>query len=146
MKRNLTVALTAILILMLLLSAGCGKGNVKPSPSPLLTPAGTTKLTPMVTNSPEASIGPGAPEGSPGTSPAGSPGGTIEGFVEGGQVDPAKVPDVVDAVKAEYPDATIKSITYALRNTEQVYEVTLEGKTEKVYVNGNGIVIKDANQ
>ncbi|MCE5236617.1 MAG: hypothetical protein ABFC62_09185 [Clostridiaceae bacterium] len=147
MKRNLTVALTAIIILTLLLSAGCGKGNVKPSPSPLLTPAGTTKLTPMITNSPEASIGPsGAPGGSPGTSPAGTPGSTIQGFVEGGQVDPAKVPDVVDAVKAEYPDATIKSITYALRNTEQVYEVTLEGKTEKVYVGADGTIIKNAGQ
>ncbi|HWS30699.1 MAG TPA: hypothetical protein VN512_11410 [Clostridia bacterium] len=140
MKRNLTAALTAILILALSLGVGCGNGNVTPSPTPMLTPVTTPKLTPMETASP---LPEESPAGSPGTSPAASPGGTIEGFIEGGTVDPAKVPDVVDAVKAEYPDATIKSITYAIRNTEQVYEVTLEGKTEKVYVSADGVVIKD---
>ena len=143
MKRNLTVALTAIIVLTLLLSAGCGNGNVKTSPTPMLTPAGTTNLTPMVTNSPSVDI---LPSGSPEMSPAGTPGGTIEGFVEGGQVDPAKVPKVVDAVKAEYPDATIESITYALRNTEQAYEVTLKDQTQKVYVDAEGNVMEDGNQ
>lgn len=137
MKRNLTVALTALMVLTLLLSAGCGKGNVKPSPTPPLSPPVTTQLTPMITQSPAASV---EPSGSLETAP--SPGGTIEGFVEGGEVDPAKVPDIVEAVKAEFPDATIKSITYALHNTEQVYEVMLENKTEKVYVSANGTIVK----
>ena len=149
MKRKLTIALvTVLLAIMLVWSTGCGKGNVAASPSPALTPVTTPKLSPMVTQSAAPAVSPaGSPGMSPGTSPAGSPGGTIEGFVEGGQVDPAKVPDVVKAVEKKYPDTTIKTITYALYNTEQVYQVELEGKNanmEKVYVRADGTIVENA--
>lgn len=148
MKRKFTIALvTALLAITLVWSTGCGNGNVAASPSPALTPVTTPMLTPMLTqNVPETSPA-GSPGTSPQTSPAGSPGGTIEGFVEGGEVDPAKVPDVVAAVENKYPDATIKTITYALYNTEQVYQVELEGNNtsmQKVYVRADGTIVENA--
>ena len=145
MKRKLTIALvTALLAITLVWSTGCGNGNVAASPSPALTPVTSPKLSPMVTQSPAPDL---SPAGSPGTSPAGSPGGTIEGFVEGGEVDPTKVPDVVAAVEDKYPDATIKTITYALYNAEQVYQVALEGNNtsaQKVYVRADGTIVENA--
>lgn len=148
MKRKFSIALvTALLAITLVWSTGCGNGNVAASPSPALTPVTTPMLSPMITqNVPETSAA-GSPGMSPETSPAGSPGGMIEGFVEGGQVDPTKVPDVVKAVENKYPGATIKAITYALYNTEQVYQVELEGQNanmDKVYVRADGTIVENA--
>ncbi len=138
MKPALVIAL---LVAALLFSAGCGKGNVTPSPSPMMTPVTTSKLTPAMTTSPLPDL---SPAGSPGVSPNTSP-AVIEGFVEGGEVDPTKVPDIVNAVKAKYADATIEKIVYATYNGEQVYEVDLKGAAagaDKIYVRPDGTIVE----
>lgn len=138
MKRKVSIALvTALLALTLLWSIGCGGGGkVTNSPSPALTPVMTAKLTPLMTPSP-------APDLSPGTSPGISP-AVIEGFIEGGEVDAANVPEVTTAVEGKYPDATIKTITYATYNGEQVYAVELEGaEAQKVYVRPDGTLVEN---
>ena len=70
----------------------------------------------------------------------------IEGFKEGEVVDADKLPDKVKtAIKEKYPEATIKTVTFATYENQQLYKILLQktenDTTEEVYVTANGAII-----
>ena len=142
MKKTTTAFLLAALLLGSVLLCACESGNVSPSPSPAATLRPTTPATPAAS--------PSAPAASPVTSasPATGTGDDVqvtplEGFEEGKAVEQSKVPDVVKALKDKYPDATIKSITYAMNGVQQAYHVMLTNKdksTTEIYVSPDGTI------
>ena len=72
--------------------------------------------------------------------------GVIEGFKEGEVVDADKLPDKVKtALKEKYPEATIKTVTFATYENQQLYKILLQktenDTTEEVYVTANGAII-----
>ncbi len=139
MRKSFSIMLT---VLLACLCIGCAR-TAEPVPTPL-TPAATADVI-----EPMPSAAPGASEPMPnnavgatdGTLAGGAlAGGMIAGFEEGKVVEQMDAPDVVKAVKAKYPDATIKSITYATHAGNQVYHVMLDGAadTPEIYVDANG--------
>ena len=92
-------------------------------------------VSPEVTNN--AEVGPNT---------QGNTDGVIEGFKEGEVVDADKLPDKVKtAIKEKYPEATIKTVTFATYENQQLYKMLLQktenDTTEEVYVTANGAII-----
>ncbi len=124
MKRTLSIMLlTAMLAVLSALSMGCNDGMVTPTPRVSASPRTTTQ-----------------PTGS-----AGGENGNIEGFVEGQMVDKTQVPEVVQAITAEVPNASISSITFATYMGKQMYHVILSstgnGDSKEYYVTADGTLI-----
>ena len=118
----------AMMLAMALIAAfaGCAPQN-KPAPSPSPAAVATPAASPVV-------------------SPEGNTDGVIEGFKEGEVVDADKLPDKVKtAIKEKYPEATIKTVTFATYENQQLYKILLQktenDTTEEVYVTANGIII-----
>ena len=106
-----------------------------PSPAAVATPAASPVVSPEVTNN--AEVGPNT---------QGNTDGVIEGFKEGEVVDADKLPDKVKtAIKEKYPEATIKTVTFATYENQQLYKILLQktenDTTEEVYVTANGAII-----
>ncbi len=131
---------TAAMMLSLALMAafaGCAP-QAKPAPTP--SPAVITPV-PSPAAAPEATSSPAAAPNTPGDA-----GGAIEGFKEGELVDAEKLPDKVKAaIKEKYPEATIKSVTFATYENKQLYKVLLQktetDATEEVYAAADGTII-----
>lgn len=107
----------------------------QPSPAAVATPAASPVVSPEVTNN--AEVGPNT---------QGNTDGVIEGFKEGEVVDADKLPDKVKtAIKEKYPEATIKTVTFATYENQQLYKILLQktenDTTEEVYVTANGAII-----
>ena len=99
-------------------------------------------------NTPAPSPSPAAVATNAGTGPntQGNTDGVIEGFKEGEVVDADKLPDKVKtAIKEKYPEATIKTVTFATYENQQLYKILLQktenDTTEEVYVTANGAII-----
>lgn len=130
----------AIMLAMALIAAfaGCAPQNTpapSPSPAAVATPAASPVVSPEVTNN--AEVGPNT---------QGNTDGVIEGFKEGEVVDADKLPDKVKtAIKEKYPEATIKTVTFATYENQQLYKILLQktenDTTEEVYVTANGAII-----
>lgn len=114
----------AMMLAMALIAAfaGCAPQNTpapSPSPAAVATPAASPVVSPEVTNN--AEVGPNT---------QGNTDGVIEGFKEGEVVDADKLPDKVKtAIKEKYPEATIKTVTFATYENQQLYKILLQ-KTE----------------
>ena len=124
-------------VLVACLCVGC-TNTTEPAPTPLMPTATADVIESMPSASPDASAAmPDAPSDLAGGM---TTGGVIAGFEEGKNVKQTDAPDVVSAVKAKYPDATIKSITYATHAGNQVYHVMLDGvaDTTEIYVDAAG--------
>lgn len=125
--------LSVLLAALLLLGAGCNTGKVTPTPTIKPNPTVNPTINPTV--NPTTDI---LPSGSPGTE-------TIEGFKEGETVEVSALPEkVTKAVKDKYPDATIKSATYATYMDKQMFHLMLEGTTDnttEVYAEANGTLM-----
>ena len=127
----------AMMLAMALIAAfaGCAPQNTpapSPSPAAVATPAASPVVSPEVTNN--AEVGPNT---------QGNTDGVIEGFKEGEVVDADKLPDKVKtAIKEKYPEATIKTVTFATYENQQLYKILLQktenDTTEEVYVTANG--------
>ena len=109
--------------------------HTSPSPAAVATPAASPVVSPEVTNN--AEVGPNT---------QGNTDGVIEGFKEGEVVDADKLPDKVKtAIKEKYPEATIKTVTFATYENQQLYKILLQktenDTTEEVYVTANGAII-----
>lgn len=132
--------ITVICVLALaLVAAGCTMDNgVTPAPS--VRPS--LSASPALTVTPDNSVAPAVS-----SSPVGTPDNmVIEGFKEGDSVDMDKLPDAVTkAVKAKYPDATIKSATYATYENQQMYKLVLQNAgdsaSEQCYVKADGTIV-----
>ena len=117
---------------------GCAPQNTpapSPSPAAVATPAASPVVSPEVTNN--AGTGPNT---------QGNTDGVIEGFKEGEVVDADKLPDKVKtAIKEKYPEATIKTVTFATYENQQLYKILLQktenDTTEEVYVTADGAII-----
>jgi len=128
----------AMMLAMALIAAfaGCAPQNTPaPSPAAVATPAASPVVSPEVTNN--AEVGPNT---------QGNTDGVIEGFKEGEVVDADKLPDKVKtAIKEKYPEATIKTVTFATYENQQLYKILLQktenDTTEEVYVTANGAII-----
>ena len=70
---------------------------------------------------------------------------TIEGFKEGETVEVSNLPEkVTKAVKEKYPNATVKSATYATYMDKQMYHLMLEGagdNTTEIYAQADGTLL-----
>lgn len=133
MRKSFTIMLA---VLLACLCIGCSR-TAEPVPTPL-TPAATADvIESMPSAAPDASAA--VPDASPGMNGGALIGG-IAGFVEGKTVEQTDAPDVVNAIQKKYPNATIKSITYATHAGNQVYHVMMDGvaDTTEVYVDANG--------
>ena len=129
----------AMMLAMALIAAfaGCAPQNTpapSPSPAAVATPAASPVVSPEVTNN--AGTGPNT---------QGNTDGVIEGFKEGEVVDADKLPDKVKtAIKEKYPEATIKTVTFATYENQQLYKILLQktesDTTEEVYVTANGAI------
>ena len=136
-----SMLLSALLLALLMLGAGCFNGKVTPTPAVKASPS------PNLTT-PNPTLTPGANTTSPLT-PSASPdvagGNTIEGFREGETVEVASLPEkVTKAVKDKYPNATIKSATYATYMDDQMYHLMLEGageNTTEIYAKADGTLL-----
>ena len=153
MKRTIIALCAALLVATL---AGCANNNSTASPSPKATVQAT--MTPAASPSaaaspsmdaaasPDATAGAGANGseggngGSGGSGGGSGSGGTIEGFREGDTVAVESLPQsVTEAVKRDYPDATISAASYASYLQSEMYLLTLSGAdVEKVYVDAEG--------
>ena len=127
----------AMMLAMALIAAfaGCAPQNTpapSPSPAAVATPAASPVVSPEVTNN--AEVGPNT---------QGNTDGVIEGFKEGEVVDADKLPDKVKtAIKEKYPEATIKTVTFATYENQQLLlKKTEHDTTEEVYVTANGAII-----
>ena len=124
----------AMMLAMALIAAfaGCAPQNTpapSPSPAAVATPAASPVVSPEVTNN--AEVGPNT---------QGNTDGVIEGFKEGEVVDADKLPDKVKtAIKEKYPEATIKTVTFATYKI--LLQKTENDTTEEVYVTANGAII-----
>ncbi len=133
MKKTAAMMLAIALITAF---AGCAPQDTpSPSPSPAAaaTPAASPAVSPQVTNN-------------AGPNTQGNAEGVIEGFREGEVVDTDKLPEKVKtAVKEKYPEAAIKTVTFATYENQQLYKVLLQktenDTTEEVYVTANGVII-----
>lgn len=126
----------AMMLAMALIAAfaGCAPQST-PAPSPSPAAAATPAVSPEVTNN--AEVGPNT---------QGNTDGVIEGFMEGEVVDADKLPEKVKAViKEKYPEATIKTVTFATYENQQLYKILLQktenNTTEEVYVTADGAII-----
>ena len=143
MFKKIVSAAAALAIMTML--AGCGCTTVTPAATP--TPTATTAPTPEIVSpmpestdnameTPGAETTPGGAAENPGA------GKTIENFQEGTEVQAADVPEIEQAVKTKYPDATIERIQHATNNGAQVYAVEIKsgGTAQTVYVSPDGTV------
>ena len=126
----------AMMLAMALIAAfaGCAPQNT-PAPSPSPAAVASPVVSPEVTNN--AEVGPNT---------QGNTDGVIEGFMEGEVVDADKLPDKVKtAIKEKYPEATIKTVTFATYENQQLYKILLQktenDTTEEVYVTADGAII-----
>ncbi|HHT86084.1 MAG TPA: hypothetical protein GXZ61_00230 [Clostridiales bacterium] len=115
--------------------------------SPTPSPTGGANGSPGLTAGMSPDLSPDMTPGEGGESPAPT-GDEIPNFMEGTVVDPDTVPEIVNAVKAQYPNAQIQSVTHALHLNQQVYEVTfLDGaNTNTVFVTPSGQLLDQDNQ
>lgn len=139
-SRILLIVLAVVLIL-----GGCRRGTTPaatPSPALTMRPSASPALSPSA----DPAVSPGmSPEMSPSTS--GSPAaGIIPGFTEGNVVDKEQVPEIVQAVKAKYPNAEITSITHSTYMEKQTYLVMISGAADGVkelHVTADGAILED---
>ena len=158
MLKKIVSAAAALTIALAMAGCACTPVTPAATPTPAATAAPTAEIvTPMPEDptganaSPDAggqtspSLSPDAGAGANGTSANGA-GNTIADFREGAEVQAADVPQVEQAVKAKYPDASIGRITHAMNGAAQAYAVELIEKstTRTVYVSPDGTVT-DAN-
>lgn len=113
-------------------------------PSPDVIPEATAGLNDAATT-PEGDAGIGGALTEGGTASVGGIGadataGVIEGFEEGKTVEQTQVPDIVQAVKAQYPNAQITGVSMATHENKQLYHVMLSGDadTKEIYVDAQG--------
>lgn len=156
MKKRMTTVIIAVMLMAAMLLTGCMNNNAKPN----ATPVPNTTVTPV--NPPantDGNVSNGNGAGTDGVindnntnngtgtgTNNGTVGGAIENFVEGMAVELATLPeDIRNAVKKEYPEATIKTVTYATYENQQMYKVTTESgedkTTEEFYVTADGKIV-----
>lgn len=130
--------LILIVLALMLVVAGCRKkSEVTVSPSPVATTR--PSASPTVSLEPAVSPTGGITSPGPGT-------GDIPGFNEGNIVDQEQVPEIVAAVKKQYPDATITSVTHSTYLDRQTYLVTLSGTGDGVvelHVTADGTILEN---
>ena len=157
-KRMITAVIMAALTAAMLLS-GCTSSS-EPDP----TPAPQTTVSPITSPDMNGSSTNGDVSGSNGADSNGSVNGSqnnggtgsgssngtvgqaIENFVEGMTVELATLPeDIRNAIKKEYPDVTVKTVTYTTYENQQMYKVTTESgedkATEEFYVTADGKIV-----
>lgn len=156
MKKRMTMAIIAALLLSTMLLSGCSNKPAEPTPTPDTTVAPIT--SPDMSGNGDVSGSNGADSngvvngsdannnGTGSGANNGTVGEAIENFVEGMTVELATLPEEIrDAVKKEYPEATIKTVTYATYENRQVYKVTTESgedkTTEEFYITADGEII-----
>ena len=137
----------AVLLAAAIVGCQCNGNMTNPSPSPLQTARPTATMSPDVSTSPDLSASPGV-SGSPNpdTSPNGTDAAVIPDFEEGKEVEADTVPEIVDAIKAEFANGEIQSIKHATQDGRQVYAVEIRtGATaETVYVLPDGTLLESA--
>ncbi len=111
MKKIAGSLIIIALSLSILFTAGCINDNPNLGPSDMTTQA---------------------PDESPTSSPV--QGQVIEDFKEGTVVKPDDVPNIVDAVKAAYPEALIKGIVHTNYLADQAYDIILEQPYGYIYI------------
>ncbi len=135
--------LSVLLAALLLLGAGCNNGNIMPTPTVRPTTPVNPTVNPTMNPTTNPTIGV-SPSGEPDVTGGGAD-NSIEGFKEGETVEVSSLPDKVSqAVKDKYPEATIKSATYATYMDKQMYHLMLEGageNTTEVYVQADGTLL-----
>ena len=110
----------AVLLAAAIVGCQCNGNMTNPSPSPLQTARPTATMSPDVSTSPDLSASPGV-SGSPNpdTSPNGTDAAVIPDFEEGKEVEADTVPEIVEAVKAEFANGEIQSIKHATQDDRQ---------------------------
>ena len=137
----------AVLLAAAIVGCQCNGNMTNPSPRPLQTARPTATMSPDVSTSPDLSASPGV-SGSPNpdTSPNGTDAAVIPDFEEGKEVEADTVPEIVDAIKAEFANGEIQSIKHATQDDRQVYAVEIKtGSTsEIVYVLPDGTLVESS--
>lgn len=140
MLRKILLVFVSAALLLAAVGCQCG-GTISPaSPSPSATVMPTTQ--PAATDdaglgaSPDLSASPGVGNGD---------NALIPDFNEGTEVREEEVPEIVKAVQDKHKDAKIVSIKHAMQQNMQVYavEIELNGKTETIYVSGDGTLLEE---
>ena len=132
MKKLLFFVMTAMLIFAVVGCTCNPTTSNSPTPmvgvSPTLTPSEAPTIQPMPTNTAEGTAG----------------NDMIEGFVEGGDVAYQGLTQLTSAITEKYPDATIRSVAYAMHEGRQVYKVVYDNgdqTNQELYIGSDFTII-----
>ena len=140
MKKTI-ILMSVMLVALLFIGIGCNNRHnvITPTPTPRINPSPTIAPVHTPGFSPETSplVPNNGQNGMNGTN------GMIEGFREGEMLLEHEWPShVATAIRNEYPNATVKNVSYATHPTlnRHMYLVTLEGVegVNMVYVDAQG--------